>query len=205
VFRRAVVTLTRDSRNRRDSPGDYVIYRTTTISVANDGTSTYHQWSPRWEPSISSPTIKAYIAYKTGFRAPAPLELACANPTAPCSLPFSLGNDPTLKPVTSNDYEGGVDYNPTSRTFLDVDAFWTDVFNDIVYASPTLRSSTSSTPRRPGWCRVSAQVGLPAGVRIFASYSYVVPPTRRLMATADRSMPATRRHFPVPANRGRSA
>ena len=211
VFAQAVVTLSRRLTVTGGVRGDYIhIPYQDNLDPTNDGTSTYHQWSPEIGAVYQfTDDIKGYVAYKTGFRAPAPLELACANPAAPCSLPFSLGNDPTLKPVTSNDYEGGFDYNPTARTFLDVDAFWTDVHNDIVYASPTLTQQyflNAPETRRAG-VEVSAQVGLPAGVHIFASYSYVAATYQStvFIASADSNPMPTKPGdiFPLsPLNRG---
>ena len=115
------------------------------------------------------------MAYKSGFRAPAALELACASAAAPCSLPSALGADPHLAAVTSRDYEGGVDYDPSVRSSLDVDAFWTDVDHDIQFASPTLTQVyfvNVPETRRAG-IEASGQLGLPAGLRVFGSYSYV--------------------------------
>jgi outer membrane receptor protein involved in Fe transport len=41
------------------------------------------------------------------FRAPAILELACADETAACPLPFALGDDPPLDPVVATTFEVG--------------------------------------------------------------------------------------------------
>ncbi|MEC4748062.1 TonB-dependent receptor [Methylomicrobium sp. Wu6] len=49
-----------------------------------------------------------YGNYNEGFRAPTPIELSCADPNAPCSLPNSFTADPPLKPVVSKTFEAGV-------------------------------------------------------------------------------------------------
>jgi len=49
-----------------------------------------------------------YGNYNEGFRAPTPIELSCADPNAPCSLPNSFTSDPPLKPVISKTFEAGV-------------------------------------------------------------------------------------------------
>ena len=41
------------------------------------------------------------------FRAPSLIELTCADPTAPCPLPFALGDDPPLPPVIASTIEIG--------------------------------------------------------------------------------------------------
>jgi iron complex outermembrane receptor protein len=50
----------------------------------------------------------AYASVGQSFRAPAVLELACADETAACPLPFALGDDPPLDPVVSTTLETGV-------------------------------------------------------------------------------------------------
>jgi iron complex outermembrane receptor protein len=146
------------------------------LDAANDGTSSYNRLSP--EIGVTdrfTNFLSGYVAYKGGFRAPAPLELACADPTAPCSLPSALGTDPSLKPVTTRDYEGGLTFSPDRHANLEADAFWTDVFNDIVFASPNrVQTYYLNAPqtRRAG-VETSATVGLPEGGYLTASYSYV--------------------------------
>ena len=49
-----------------------------------------------------------YFNYNEGFRAPTTIELACANPDAPCSLPNGFVSDPNLKPVVSHTLEAGL-------------------------------------------------------------------------------------------------
>jgi iron complex outermembrane recepter protein len=146
------------------------------LDSANNGNSSYNHVAGEVGASYQvTDWFKAYAAFKQGFRAPAPLELACASPTAPCSLPSALGADPTLKPVTTNDYEGGIDLDLTRRTQLDVDAFWTDVFNDIVFASPNrIQTYFLNAPKtRRAGVEASGQVGLPEGFYLTANYSYV--------------------------------
>jgi outer membrane receptor protein involved in Fe transport len=146
------------------------------LNPANDGTSTYDRLSPEIGLTYRfTDDVRGYVAYKSGFRAPAPLELACATPSAPCALPSALGADPVLKPVSSHDYEGGLDVDVTRRTSVDIDAFWTDVDDDIVLASPSLTAVyfvNVPKTRRAG-VEASTVVGLPEGMRLRGSYSYV--------------------------------
>lgn len=147
------------------------------LDATNDGTSNYDQLSPEIGLTYQfTDDIKAYIGYKSGFRAPAPLELACAAPDAPCSLPSALGADPALRPVVSRDFESGLDVEvPRLRTSIDLDGFWTDVTNDIVFAAPNLTEGyflNVPKTRRAG-LEVAVATRLPAGFRVFGSYSYV--------------------------------
>jgi iron complex outermembrane recepter protein len=176
-YTQAIVTVLPQMDITGGLRGDYIRIPFRDDSIpANDGTSTYNRLSPEIGVTYRfTDDIKVFAAYKSGFRAPAPLELACASPTAPCSLPSALGADPTLKPVTTHDYEGGLDVDFTSRTNIDIDAFWTDVYNDIQFASPNLTQVyfiNAPKTRRAG-VEASGQLGLPEGVRLFASYSYV--------------------------------
>ncbi len=169
------------------------------IDPANNGTNTYDRLSPFVGLTLKvSDDLRGFVAYKSAFRAPAPLELACASPDAPCSLPSALGADPALAPVTTHDYEAGFDVDLPNRTSLDVDGFWTDVFNDIVFAAPNLTQVyfvNIPKSRRAG-VEITAQTALPAGGRLFGSYSYVASTYRSTVqiSTADTN--------PVPARPG---
>jgi outer membrane receptor protein involved in Fe transport len=48
-----------------------------------------------------------YFNYNEGFRAPTAVELSCADPAAPCTLPNSFVSDPPLQPVVSHTLEVG--------------------------------------------------------------------------------------------------
>ncbi len=48
-----------------------------------------------------------YFNYNEGFRAPTAVELSCADPNAPCTLPNSFVSDPPLKAVVSHTFEVG--------------------------------------------------------------------------------------------------
>lgn len=166
------------------------------LAAADNGTNSYDRLSPELGATDRfTKDLKGYVAYKSGFRAPAPLELACASPSAPCSLPSALGSDPRLEPVSSNDYEAGFDFDPSPRTTLDIDAFWTDVIHDIQFASPNLTQVYFvNVPRtRRAGVEASGQIGLPGRIRIFGSYSYVAATYQSVVqiATADTAPRAT--------------
>ena len=48
-----------------------------------------------------------YFNYNEGFRAPTAVELSCADPNAPCTLPNSFVSDPPLQAVVSKTFEVG--------------------------------------------------------------------------------------------------
>ncbi len=67
----------------------------------------------RFNPAVGinfnpSKRLTAYVTYNEGMRAPTPIELACADPTAPCKLPNNFLADPALKKVVSRTAETGL-------------------------------------------------------------------------------------------------
>ena len=88
-----------------------------------DGNYTFSRFNPSvgitWSP-ISS--LNVYARYSQGSRAPTAIELGCADPEAPCSLPNSLSSDPPLRQVVTDSWEAGLRGRP-SIPFLG-DANW---------------------------------------------------------------------------------
>jgi iron complex outermembrane recepter protein len=78
------------------------------LDPTSDTTNTFTRLSPRggvsWEIATGA---SAYMSVGQSFRAPAILELACADETAACPLPFALGDDPPLEPVVGTTFELG--------------------------------------------------------------------------------------------------
>jgi outer membrane receptor protein involved in Fe transport len=73
-----------------------------------DTTSTFRRVSPRGGVSVDvARGLSLYASAGQSFRAPAVIELACADPEEPCPLPFALGDDPPLDPVVATTYEIG--------------------------------------------------------------------------------------------------
>lgn len=70
------------------------------LNPARDTVSTYARLNPSLGVSVNvGGGVTAYASGARGFRAPAVIELACADPEEPCPLPFALGDDPPLAPV----------------------------------------------------------------------------------------------------------
>lgn len=101
------------------------------IDATRDTTSTYHRLSPRGGVSIAlGRATTVYASAGQSFRAPALIELACADPEEPCPLPFALGDDPPLDPVVATTYEAGVRLLRAEHE-LSLSAYQTDVRDDI--------------------------------------------------------------------------
>lgn len=157
--------------------GDYVRIPIRDLRTPeNSATSNYWRASPKVGLNYQvTDKFRGYVAFNTGFRAPAALELSCADATSPCALPFALGADPPLKPVKVFDYETGIDFEPRERTNLDVVGFLSDVRDDILFVQPSATTGffqNVSRTRRAG-VEVSGNLGLPAGFGLYASYSYM--------------------------------
>ena len=96
-----------------------------------DTTSSYSRLSPKGGVSVNvGGGASVYASAGGSFRAPAVIELACADPEEPCPLPFALGDDPPLDPVTATTIEAGLRYLG-ARIGIDASLYRTWVKNEI--------------------------------------------------------------------------
>jgi len=103
------------------------------LDPAADTTNSFRRLSPRGGVSVELGTgASAYGSIGRSFRAPAVLELACADETAACPLPFALGDDPPLDPVISTTYETGLQL-VRGPAILTASVYRTDVRDDISF------------------------------------------------------------------------
>lgn len=97
-------------------------------------------------------TLTTYLNYSQGMRAPTPVELACANPNAPCALPNAFGADPALKAVTSSSWELGARGQWVPGLKWNAAVFNTVLNNDIQFMGNTAGtgyfSNVGQTQRR---------------------------------------------------------
>ena len=78
------------------------------LNPARDTTSTFDRFSPKGGITVAlGRGASMYASLGQSFRAPAVIELACADPLEPCPLPFALGDDPPLDPVVATTGELG--------------------------------------------------------------------------------------------------
>ncbi|HMX15482.1 MAG TPA: TonB-dependent receptor [Rhodocyclaceae bacterium] len=86
---------------------------------ALNGEHTFTRFNPAAGVNFNpNDRLTLYVAANQGSRAPTPIELACADPNAPCKLPNNFLADPALKMVISRTIEGG------ARGSLGADASW---------------------------------------------------------------------------------
>lgn len=74
-----------------------------------NGDHSFHRFNPALGTTFQwSPAINFYGGYSESTRAPTPVELTCASPTAPCLLPNDFVSDPSLKQVVAKSWEAGL-------------------------------------------------------------------------------------------------
>ncbi len=77
--------------------------------------------------------LNTYFSYSESSRAPTAIELACADPNAPCSLPNGFLADPPLDQVVAKSFEGGFRGALTENVRFNIGAFYTPISNDIIF------------------------------------------------------------------------
>jgi outer membrane receptor protein involved in Fe transport len=86
-----------------------------------DGDHRYSRFNPSlgftWQPFAQA---GVYASYGESSRAPTPVELACASPDAPCSLPNAFVSDPPLEQVVARTWEVGLRGDVTRLDDLEV-------------------------------------------------------------------------------------
>lgn len=79
--------------------------------------------------------LTTYVNYNEGMRVPTPVELTCADPNAPCSLPNAFSADPALSPVVSKTWEAGARGRGDARLNWSFAVFRTTLNDDIQFVS----------------------------------------------------------------------
>ncbi len=146
------------------------------LDPAADTTSSFRRLSPRLGASLAlGPGRAIYASLGRSFRAPAVLELACADPAAACPLPFALGDDPPLDPVVATTCELGASWTAGALAF-GAALYRTAVRDDIGF----LQSDSAvfegyfaniGATRREG-LELDAAWTLVGGHEIYASYAW---------------------------------
>jgi outer membrane receptor protein involved in Fe transport len=149
-----------------------------------DTTNSFSRLSPRGGVSLELGSgASIYGSVGQSFRAPAVLELACADETAACPLPFALGDDPPLDPVVATTVEvgGQVVRGPA---ILNASVYRTNVRDDISFIQSEAAVfegffDNIGTTRREG-IETSLQVIPTERLSLYANYAY----TRATFRTA---------------------
>ncbi|HUO31707.1 MAG TPA: TonB-dependent receptor [Bryobacteraceae bacterium] len=138
------VNLTLSGRYNYDRVNNFDLLNPTPGPTSLTGDYLFQRFNPAvgitWSPTS---TVNAYARFAQGGRAPTPIELGCANPSAPCSLPNSLSADPPLQQVVTDTWEAGLRGKPEIRGLHNLSwnagAFRDENHNDILFvAAPEL-------------------------------------------------------------------
>ncbi|RME36018.1 MAG: TonB-dependent receptor, partial [Gammaproteobacteria bacterium] len=102
---------------------------------ALNGEHDYERFNPAvgltWQ---ATETLNVYGSYSESSRAPTPVELSCASPDAPCSLPNAFLADPPLQQVVAESWEAGL-RGQWQEIDWHLGGFWTTNKDDIIFQS----------------------------------------------------------------------
>jgi outer membrane receptor protein involved in Fe transport len=143
-----------------------------------NGEHTYTRFNPAVGLNYSPQAdFTAYASYNEGMRAPSPIELACADPNAPCKLPNNFLADPDLKKVVSRTAEFGARGKLTGGGEWSAAAYRTELQDDIQFISAGVGANNAgyfqnvgNTLRQGIELAVSKKFG---GLTASARYGYV--------------------------------
>jgi outer membrane receptor protein involved in Fe transport len=76
-----------------------------------------------------------YFSYSEANRAPTTVELGCADPNFPCSLPNALVGDPPLKQVVTRTFEAGARGGSENGFRWSADYFFSQNYDDLLFVS----------------------------------------------------------------------
>jgi iron complex outermembrane receptor protein len=101
-----------------------------------DADYTYTKFNPAVGVTYQiTPSLNTYAGWNQGSRAPTPIELGCANPAAPCSLPNAMASDPFLEQVVTQTIELGVRGRLSSDTQWNAGVFQSVNREDILFVA----------------------------------------------------------------------
>ncbi len=106
------------------------------LGTALNGHDVYNHFDPSVGLTFNpTRTLTLYANYDQGTRVPTPMELTCANPTAPCTLPDAFTSDPPLKAVTAKNFEVGARGKLGRAISFTMSVFRTNLDNDIQFVA----------------------------------------------------------------------
>lgn len=146
------------------------------LDPAADTVSTFVRLSPRAGANIVlGGGAQAFGSVGLSFRAPAIVELACSDPADTCPLPFALGDDPPLDPVTATSYELGAGWQAPGVDFS-ASIYRTEVDDEIFFV-PSEESIAEGYFRNLGSTRregveLEASASPAPGMTLLANYAY---------------------------------
>jgi iron complex outermembrane receptor protein len=147
-------------------------------SPAINGTNTFRRFNPAvgltW---TASPQVNVFGGVNQGTRVPTAVELTCADPAAPCTLPNIFVADPPLKQVVATTFELGVRGRLSATSFYSAAIYRTDLADDIQFIGAGNGAVNAGYFQNVGNTRrqgLELTAGTVLGeVRLIARYSYL--------------------------------
>jgi outer membrane receptor protein involved in Fe transport len=106
------------------------------LQPALNGDHTFKRFNPgagvNYNPTQA---LTWFASLGQAMRVPSPVELTCADPAAPCTLPNQFLADPPLKPVVARTFEGGVRVRPAENIRLSAAAYRSVLNDDIQFVT----------------------------------------------------------------------
>ena len=121
-----------------------------------------------------NPAVNAYAGFSQGNRVPTPIELGCADPANPCSLPNSMAADPYLKQVVARTLEAGLRGTLGGETRWHTGVFRTLNSDDILFVGTSTSAGYFTNFGKT--LRQGLELGLDGRLRRFdwyASYTWL--------------------------------
>ncbi|HLO63224.1 MAG TPA: TonB-dependent receptor [Azonexus sp.] len=140
-----------------------------------DGDHSYQKLNPAiglsWQVL---PTLNAYAGFSQGNRVPTPIELGCADPANPCTLPNSMASDPYLKQVVARTVEAGLRGTLPGNTQWNAGVYRTLNTDDILFVGTSTSAGYFTNYGKTQ--RQGIELGLNGSVRAvdwYANYSWL--------------------------------
>lgn len=148
------------------------------LGTALNGQHTYNRFNPSVGLTFNpTESLTLYATYDQGMRVPTPMELTCADPNAPCTLPNAFSADPPLKEVVAKNIEVGARGALGAALTFTASVFRTNLDNDIQFVSSGGGAISSGFFENVGQTRRQGlELGLDGGAGAFsfsAHYSYI--------------------------------
>ena len=106
------------------------------VQPALNGAHEFKRFNPGFGINYNpTPQVTWFASAGQGMRVPSPMELTCADPAAPCSLPNQFPADPPLKPVIARTLEAGLRARPADRLRFSAAAYRAVLRDDIQFVS----------------------------------------------------------------------
>lgn len=106
------------------------------LQPALDGNHDFRRLTPAlgaaWNPTRA---VTWFASASEGMRVPSPVELTCADPSAPCSLPNEFLADPPLKPVIARAVEAGMRLGAAPDSNVSLTVYRAVLSDDIQFVS----------------------------------------------------------------------